>query len=137
MKNQMTKGSVSHRLQSSSKKMLMMFMMVFGGVLASSEITAQQNKPVAALSTAGILQLPTNVALASAYQVDISHMQFATEKQAVEFFASHKLADVVVRPIFSENVAVVMLQLQKHPSWTVEQWNAHLASVTAAQPLHN
>lgn len=134
----MTQGTMKNRLQKSSKHLLMMLMLLSGGVLFSTEANSQNsNKPVATLSNSGILQLPTNVALAPAYQVSISSMGFATEKEAVEFFSNHKFADFTVRPNFTSNTAVVMLQLEKHPGWTVQQWNALLNSATAAQPLHN
>jgi hypothetical protein len=136
MKNQMAIGTLDLRLNSRSKQLLMMFTLLFGGVLFSSEITAQ-SKPVATLSSNGVLQLPTNLPLSSSYQFDISAMQFATEKDAVEFFAGKQYADMTVRPNFSLNKAIVMLDLSKYPSWTVQQWNAHLSSVTAAQPLNN
>ncbi|MFM9983741.1 MAG: hypothetical protein ACKVOK_00815 [Flavobacteriales bacterium] len=136
MKNQMTIGTLDLRLNSRSKQLLMMFTLLFGGVLFSSEIMGQ-SKPVATISSNGVLQLPTNVPLAGSYQFDITSMQFANESDAVEFFASKQYADMTVRPNFSLNKAVVMLDLSKHPGWTVQQWNAHLSSVTAAQPLNN
>ena len=129
-------GTLDLRLNSRSKQLLMMFTLLFGGVLFSSEITAQ-SKPVATLSSNGVLQLPANLPLSSSYQFDIAAMQFATEKDAVEFFASKSYADMTVRPNFSLHKAVVMLDLSKHPGWTVQQWNALLSSATAAQPLNN
>ena len=129
-------GTLDLRLNSKSKQLLMMFTLLFGGVLFSSEIMAQ-SKPVATLSSNGVLQLPTNLPLAGSYQFDITSMQFATENDAVQFFAGKQYADFTVRPNFNLNKAIVMLNLSQHPSWSVQQWNAHLSSVTAAQPLNN
>jgi hypothetical protein len=136
MKNQNSLGSALSRLNSKGKKLVMFALLLLGGMLVSSEMQGQQ-KPTASLSAAGIIQLPSNVALSSAYVFDIASLQFQTEKEAIEFFSARKFDEMVIRPNMTQAKAVLMLDLNKHPGWTVAQWNTLISGLTTAQPIVN
>jgi len=123
-------------LNMSSKKLLMLGLLLFGGMLVSTEMHSQQ-KPTASLSGAGLLQLPTNVTLSSAYEFSLASLGFQNQDQAVQFFATKTFEDFAIRPNMNTGKGVLMLDLKKYPTWTVAQWNALLNSATAAQPIAN
>jgi len=123
-------------LYTKGKKLLLLAFLVLGGMFISTEMYCQ-SKPAATLSAAGILQLPTNVALAPSYVFELSSFGFATADQAIQYFAGKQYADFVIRPNTAQNKAVVMLSTSNHPGWSVAQWNTLLNAALTAQPLTN
>ncbi len=135
MKNQ-NNSSAAFGLKSGSRKLLLLPLLFVAGMLFSQEAISQQ-KPAASLSNTGVLQLPTNLPLSPAYVVSLSSFGFANETQAVQFFSSKSYDSFFVRPNVSQNKAVIMLELDKHPGWTVTNWNNLLNSQTTTTPLLN
>jgi hypothetical protein len=118
------------------KQLLMFVSLIFAGILFSAEVNAQA-KPAASLSANGVLQLPTNVALAPAYEFSLSAFGFTSEQQATTYFSSLEYDGFFIRPSYAQGKAVLMLNTKVHPGWTVTQWNNLLNAQTTATPLLN
>jgi uncharacterized protein YfdQ (DUF2303 family) len=121
---------------SKGKKLLMFVTLLFAGLMFSAEVNAQ-SKPAASLAANGVLQLPSNVALAPAYEFSLSSFGFTTQDQATQYFSSKSYDSFFIRPNFSQGKAVLMLNTKSHPGWTVSEWNNLLNSQTTATPLLN
>ncbi len=123
-------------LRSMSKTMLMPVFLLFVGAFATTELSAQ-NKPAAQLSN-GVLQLPTNIALASVYELSIASFGFQTENEAIQFFNSKSQSGLYsFRVRFNEQKVYIYLQKQDHPNWTLTEWNNVLNTKTTNSPLLN
>lgn len=136
MKNQLSYGLGLGQSSVSGKRLLMLVTVLFAGMFISTEVMAQQ-KPTATLNANGVLQLPANVPLAPAYVFSMSSFGFANETAAAQYFSSKSYNSFFMRPNYSQNKVVVMLDLTTHPGWTVTQWNNLLNSQTTATPLLN
>lgn len=136
MKNQNNSYSTAYGLKSGGRKLLLLPLLFVAGMLFSQEALSQQ-KPAASLASNGVLQLPTNTPLASAYVVPLTSFGFANETQAAQYFSSKSYDSFFLRPNFSQNKAIIMLELDKHPGWTVSNWNNLLNSQTTTTPLLN
>jgi nitrous oxide reductase accessory protein NosL len=129
MKKQIISGS-------SGKKLLMLVTVLFAGMFLSSEMKAQ-DKPAASLAANGVLQLPSNVALAPAYYISINSFGFQNDTQAIQFFKSKNYNSFFIRPNVAQGKAFIYLDMTAHPGWTVSQWNNLLNSQTTQTPLLN
>lgn len=135
MKNQ-NNSSAAFGLKNGSRKLLLMPLLFVAGLLFSQEAISQQ-KPAATLTNNGVLQLPANLPLAPAYVISLSSFGFTSEAQAVQYFSSKSYDSFFIRPNVAQNKAVIQLSIEKHPGWTVSNWNNLLNSQTTTTPLLN
>jgi hypothetical protein len=117
------------------KQLLMSAFLLFAGLFMSVEMMAQ--KPQAILNGNGVLQLPTNVALADSYEFSIASLSFQNENQAMEYFRLKSQQDVSYRVNLSQQKAYVYLNKKAHPTWTLTEWNNVLHTKTTSSPLLN
>ncbi len=94
------------------------------------------------LSKTGALILSTDQPLQSQYALDASNFNFATEQDAIDYFASKNSEFVSFRPSLQNDIILIYLQVKQRPNWTKEDWNAHFQehklkdnSVKASQQL--
>ncbi len=121
---------------SKGRKLPLFVALLFVALFSTTEMSAQ-TKPAAVLNANGVVQLPTNVPLATSYQISLSAFGFQTEQQAIQYFSSKSFDGFFFRPNYSQNKAVLYLDTNVHPGWTVSQWNNLLNSQTTATPLLN
>ncbi len=118
------------------KQLLMFVSLIFAGILFSAGMNAQA-KPGASLSSNGVLQLPTNVALAPAYEFSLSSFGFENQDEATNYFSSKQYNGFFIRPSYAQGKAVLMLNTKMNPGWTVSDWNNLLNAQTTTTPLLN
>jgi len=116
-----------------SKQLLMPAFLLFAGMFTMKA----QNKPSAILNSAGVLQLPTNVALGDSYEFSIASFGFQNETQAINYFKAKSTNDYFFRPNFNNGKVSLYLKKAEHPGWTVSHWNNLLNSQTTSTPLLN
>jgi hypothetical protein len=121
---------------SKGRKLPLFVALLFVALFSTSEMNAQ-TKPAAVLNANGVVQLPTNVPLAKSCQISLSSFGFQTEEQAIQYFSTKSFDGFFFRANFSQNKAVLYLDANVHPGWTVSQWNNLLNSQTTATPLLN
>jgi hypothetical protein len=121
---------------SKGRKLPLFVALLFVALFSTAEMNAQ-TKPAAVLNANGVVQLPTNVPLAKSYQISLSSFGFQTEEQAIQYFSTKSFDGFFFRANFSQNKAVLYLDANVHPGWTVSQWNNLLNSQTTATPLLN
>jgi hypothetical protein len=117
------------------KRLPMSALLLFAGIFMSVEMMAQ--RPQATLNGNGVLQLPTNIALADSYEFSIASLNFQNEDQAIEFFRLKSHQEVSFRVNLSQQKAFVYLNKKAHPSWTLTEWNNILHTKTTSAPLLN
>jgi len=109
---------------------------LFGGILLGLlAVNSANAQATASLNEQGIIQLPTNEPLSATYKFDISSLHFSNDQELIDFVTAKVSPNFQLRAVPSQGKAVLMLKLAVQPSWTVADWNAHLASVCAANPV--
>ena len=114
---------------------LLLRAVILGSMLLGFAVANGVSAQAATLSTQGIIQLPTDEALASTYTVDLSSMHFQSDQDMIDFIGSKNSVNFQLRALPNQGKAVLMLKLGKQPTWTVADWNAHLQSVCALSPI--
>ena len=110
--------------------------MLLGGILLGLlAVNSANAQATASLNEQGIIQLPTNEPLSATYKFDISSLHFSNDQELIDFVTAKVSPNFQLRAVPSQGKAVLMLKLAVQPSWTVADWNAHLASVCAANPV--
>ncbi len=110
--------------------------MLLGGILLGLlAVNSANAQATASLNEQGIIQLPTNEPLSATYKFDISSLHFSNDQELIDFVSAKVSPNFQLRALPSQGKATLMLKLAVQPSWTVADWNAHLASVCAANPV--
>lgn len=110
--------------------------MLLGGILLGLlAVNSANAQSAASLNEQGIISLPANEPLSAVYTFDISALHFSSDQELIDFVGSKVSANFQLRALPAQSKAVLMLKLSVQPSWTVADWNAHLASVCAANPV--
>lgn len=80
------------------------------------------------LTTEGALALDASQPIKSSYSIPAGTFNFATEQEAINFFAAKQSEEVTYRPVFQNGEVMVYLQINQHPNWTVADWNTYFAT---------
>lgn len=98
-------------------------------VCALLALTTQLNAQVsqATLTKNGAVLINAEEPLQSVYMLDASQFNFASDQQAIEYFAQKNSPHVSYRPVLHNNAVMVYLQLKTNPNWTKADWNAYFA----------
>jgi hypothetical protein len=110
--------------------------MLLGGILLGLlAVNSANAQATASLNEQGIIQLSTSEPLSATYKFDISSLHFSSDQELIDFVSTKVSPNFQLRALPSQGKAVLMLKLAVQPTWTVADWNAHLASVCAANPV--
>lgn len=108
------------------------FFILFSSLLFCTALLAQEKTAV--LREDGRLEIPEDEPVADSYEFDISEMAFQNEGEAVEFFRVQTGDAHFIRPILSQNKAVLFPDKKAYPDRTAAQWNAYLADHPIMDP---
>jgi len=108
-------------------------MMVFSLLAAFS--AGAQDLPSISIAPGGIIRLPEGQAPQATYLMDLGALQFSSDADMVSFFSTKSGENYLVRAVPHLSKAILHLQLDKNPTWTIEEWNAHLAAESAIRPI--
>jgi hypothetical protein len=96
---------------------------------------AAQEKVMAQVSENGVIELPVNRSVESAYIIALSDAEFDSDQDMISHFSSYNCELFLMRGLPSRNEVVVMPQLKGRESWTVEMWNEALKATCEAKPF--
>jgi len=108
-------------------------MMVFSLLAAFS--AGAQDLPSISIAPGGVIRLPEGQAPQATYLLDLGTLQFSSDADMVSFFSTKSGQNYLVRAVPHLNKAILHLQLDKNPTWSTEEWNAHLAAESAIRPI--
>lgn len=103
--------------------------------LFSSNQMKAQEIPVAALSSSGVLQIPSSVSLSSDYYFDLSQFTFASDAEMTDFLSDKSGEHFIVRALPHLHKGILILNLEDYPSWGISDWNTYLQQATTAHPI--
>ncbi len=95
---------------------------------------AQGQAKTAVLHDDGRLEIPEGEPVADSYEFDISDMAFQNEGEAVEFFRVQAAEAHFIRPVLSQNKAVLFPDKKAYPDRTAQQWNAYFSEHPITDP---
>jgi len=125
------KGSYSGGFLKSVTILGAMLLSLFAATTASA-----QNHPSATLSDTGIVQIPAGQPIAPTYLVDLSHLDFSSDQQMIDWVGGKSAEGFAMRAIPHMNKAVLMLDCQDHPQWSCTDWNGLLYAKFSENPLN-
>lgn len=105
-------------------------------LFASATSFAQETREVN-LTEEGYVQLSEDQEPDGRFVFDISHMEFESDSEMSSYFQSRCCENFVLRALPHENKVYMIIRGDKQPSWTVSEWNAHIADRLQEQPILN
>ncbi|MCC6599191.1 MAG: hypothetical protein IT223_00790 [Crocinitomicaceae bacterium] len=117
------------------KRYLKSLWMASAILLLAGSMAFGQELPVANVSSTGVLQISADQPLNGSYHFDLSQFQFDSDNAMTDFLSNKSGDSFIVRALPHLNKGVLMLQLENHPSWTVDDWNAYLNTATTLNPI--
>jgi hypothetical protein len=118
--------------QGHMKKTLMLLLLI-----SITAIHTQAQTQSAAIARKGHIILPAETALQEVYEFDISPLNFENELDAVAYFRDRADQFYFYRPVLAEQKALLYLQLEAQPDWTINDWNVHLKKRTVISGTEN
>lgn len=116
--------------QSAILGFLFVLMLSFMGLSASG-----QTAPVAELTPEGIIVLPVDVPVASAYSFDASQLSFETDKELFRFFDGLNNDLFLIRVNPETRMGQFMPRSKGRNGWSIEEWNNAIRERCEQRPI--
>lgn len=116
------------------KKIYFLFAMMVTALCFSLDASAQETRHVT-LSATGILSVAEQDVPDGRFEFDVSHMNFDTNQEMSQFFQERSTEDYMLRAAPDNNLVYIIIRGDKHPEWTVQDWNHHLENKLSEQPI--
>lgn len=102
-------------------------MLLFVGFFSICTVAMSQSSGLQ-VSDNGAIVLDETQPLKSSYVMPASAFNFATQEQAIAYFAQKHTEMVAYRPVMQNGEIMVFLQVNRQPTWSAADWNAYFAA---------
>lgn len=116
--------------QSAILAFLFALMLSFMGLTSSG-----QTAPIAELTPEGVIVLPVDVPVASAYSFDASQLSFETDKELFQFFDALNNDLFLIRVNPESRKGQFMPRSKGRNGWSIEEWNNAIREQCEQRPI--
>lgn len=105
---------------------------VLSGITSINLAYGQEVQSIA-LTKKGELRIPAESDLGQSFRLDLSHMEFKTDLEMIEYIRT-KSGDLhLMRAVPHEKAAILYLKANERPDWTDVEWNDYLKNQQQAE----
>ncbi len=115
-------------------KKLLQPILILAALLIFSVAHAQEQRQ-ATLTPEGVIQLSEEHEPNGRFEIDLGEMEFESSSAMTAYFQERCKENFVLRALPNENKVIMIIRGDKHPEWSVAQWNVHLAQKLGETPI--